>query len=288
MFAFGLSKRLSGQRPKDETPTEALIRTRAAKMPLLNAHLACLYTASGRLQALSPPKMIISPEAVIAMESFEEDGGTTMDERFGAMMLGRWHGAYLNLAYPKDIPTNLDWRLSRGITFEVDTVAESFRLFDEILLHPAPDTLVLVDLYARGCKAYEDANFDLCLITAWAVTEKLLHQLWERYLDDNRRKEIAGGTVTFVNTGRKKRLEDNRTFSAAVISEILSLVSYLPLPLYQDMTEVRRARNDWVHGLKPVSKETAAKAIRVAERILEQVHGISLAIPLLPGRHRQP
>jgi hypothetical protein len=29
MFAFGLSKRLSGQRPKDETPTEALIRRQA-------------------------------------------------------------------------------------------------------------------------------------------------------------------------------------------------------------------------------------------------------------------
>lgn len=152
MFAFGLSKRLSGQRPQDETPIEALIRTTAAKMPLLNARLACLYTASGRLQALAPPKMIISPEAVIAMESFEEDDGTTMDERFGAMMLGRRHGAYPNFAYPKDMPTNLDWRLSRGITFEVDTVAESFRLFHEILLHPAPDTLVLVDLYARSCK----------------------------------------------------------------------------------------------------------------------------------------
>jgi hypothetical protein len=120
------------------------------------------------------------------------------------------------------------------------------------------------------------------------VTEKLLQHLWETYLDDNRRREVESETVAFINKDRKKRLEDGRTFSAAVISEILSLASYLPFHLYQDMTEVRRARNDWIHGLEPIPKETVARSIRVAEWMLEQVHELSLSIPLIPGRHPQP
>ena len=67
--------------------------------------------------------------------------------------------------------------------------------------------------------------------------------------------------------------------TASVISEILSLENSLPFALYQELSDVRGARNDWLHELKPISREDGQHALHVAEEMLRLVDGIDLSLP---------
>jgi hypothetical protein len=106
--------------------------------------------------------------------------------------------------------------------------------------------------------------------------------------------EFQIGTVDFGNGGsamfrhkrhRREKLTDSRDFRASVISEILSLTNSLPFSLYENLSRVRQARNDWLHGLKPLSRETAVLSVSVAERMLNLVDGLNLRVPLISRVH---
>jgi hypothetical protein len=180
--------------------------------------------------------------------------------------------------YAEGLPNSADWRLrGRNETIEVGTVQESCELLDALFQHSESDEVLnLADLYLRSCKANEDANPSLSLVTAWTIIENLLQQLWDRYIEDNRTRDINGASVQFINRERKQRLEDGRNFSAAVVSEILSMTNYLPFELYQELSVVRKARNDWVHYLRPVSYDKAERAVKAAEKMIDLVKGVSL------------
>jgi hypothetical protein len=115
----------------------------------------------------------------------------------------------------------------------------------------------------------------------WTIAERLLRTLWRRYVGENRQREIDGDTVNFIMGARRKALlEDTRTYSAAVVSEILSLTGQIPLELYREQAAARSARNNWVHDLKPVSREQAQASVKVAEQMLRLVENIDLEVPL--------
>ena len=61
-------------------------------------------------------------------------------------------------------------RLS-GLRTTTDKLAEVMDAFPS-------DGLLLLDLFLRGSKAYQDYSYSSCLITNWAITEKLLQELW--------------------------------------------------------------------------------------------------------------
>lgn len=246
------------------------------RVAVLNAHLACLYTTVGRRQKYGLEKMVVSPSDLILSRTLDAQNVSFADLRVAALALARYP-----TTYRIDLPTLFDWRIaSRNLVIETDTVEESFDLLSNVLEHPTLDALLITDLLMRSCKAYEDHNYSLCLVTAWAIAEKLLQRLWERYLEANRQRQIDGSEVSFINQSRKKKLTESRDFNASVISEVLSLVDYLPAPLYRDMTKVRQARNDWVHGLEPVSRETAALSVSVAEEMLRLVDSLDLEVRL--------
>jgi hypothetical protein len=117
------------------------------------------------------------------------------------------------------------------------------------------------------------------------VTENLLQKLWGRYIEENRRREINGEEVSFVNKDRKETLEDGRNFSASVISEVLSLNDHLPFHIYKALTKTRKARNDWIHGLKSVSRESALTSVKVVEQMLDLVEDIALEAALTSRLH---
>ena len=54
------------------------------------------------------------------------------------------------------------------------------------------------------------------------------------------------------------------------------MVNYLPFELYNELWVLRKARNDWVHYLKPVSYEMAERAVKSAEGMIDLVKGINL------------
>src|SRR5437764_9121335 len=59
--------------------------------------------------------------------------------------------------YNPNLPRRLDWRLlHRMPMLELSTVEASFMVLCSLFDHENPQTLTLVELYARGCKAYDD------------------------------------------------------------------------------------------------------------------------------------
>jgi hypothetical protein len=126
--------------------------------------------------------------------------------------------------YGPNTPIPFAWRLRyRDPTVEVETVAESFRLLNIILDRSNPEQLLdMIDLYLRGWRAYQRHNYGQCLVNMWTVTEQLIQELWKRYIRDIRQREIDGQRVDFITGKRKETFQDSRTFTAAVISEVLS------------------------------------------------------------------
>ena len=282
MFIFDFSNWSPGQAlpSHDDTPTDfdAAAAVILQRVSVLNAHLACLYTALHRLQHFNHPKMVVSPGDIITLNSLDDT--TRMgfgDMRVGALALTRYPSTYV-----QGLPTIFDWRVSmRSVLIEIDTVRESFQLLTAILQHPAPHILLLTDLYAHSCKAYENHEFALCLTIAWAITENLLRRLWERYIEANRHREIDNAKAIFISKKRKEKLTESRDFGASVISEFLSLKNNLPFPIYQKLDEVRQERNKWLHYLAPISRKIALQSVEVAGQMLNIAEGLNLEVPLV-------
>lgn len=284
MFVFGFSDYLPGRAlPLEAKPDfDASATVIINRVRVMNAHLACLNTAIVKLQNYSHDRMVVNPSDLIALGSFEDSlGGTGSAPRLAALSTSRFPSTYR-----EGLPPSFDWRLTfRDLVVETATVEESFRLLDTILDHASANVLVMCDLYSRSCKAYEEHNYSLCLVTAWAVVESLLQELWRRYLEDNRRRTIDGEEAKFINVDRKRTLEDGRSFTASVVSEMLSLSDRLPFHIYKDLSMTRKTRNSWIHSLEPVSRESALLSVQVAEQMLTLVEGVALETALTSRLH---
>lgn len=255
---------------------EALAELTLRRVGLMNAYLACLFTALIRTQSVATDPMALTPGARFSIASYEDvEGGMGLPNS----LAGHIYLARFAATYSPALPPNLDFRISIRSVIEISTVEESFRLMAELLGQPAQErALGLSELLVRSGAAYWDHDYSLCLITAWAITEALLQEQWDQYLDDNRQREIEGSQVAFISRKRKDQLT-GRDITASLMAEVLSLVDRLPFALYGDLSEVRRARNSWIHSLSPVSSATAQTAMRVAEDMLRLVKDIDLEMP---------
>ena len=73
------------------------------------------------------------------------------------------------------------------------------------------------------------------------------------------------------------RLQQGREYTAAVITEILSLNGVLDLALSNHPNEIRTTRNHWMHGLdRAISMESAHSSAQLAEKILLRGRNIDL------------
>jgi hypothetical protein len=133
----------------------------------------------------------------------------------------------------------------------------------------------LADLAMRSSAAHDDQDFDPSLIQSWALVERLLTTLWERYIAEHRTIEIDETQTAFINVGRREFLR-GRDFTASVVAEVLSLLGQLSLDLYERVGPVRRARNRWIHALEPVTAGQSAASRALALDLLRVVHDIDL------------
>ncbi len=255
---------------------EGLAKLALRRVGLMNAYLACLFTALMRTQHFATDPMALTPGAVFSINSFEDvEGGMGLPNQ----LLGHIYLARFPSTYSPVMPPNFDFRISLRSLIESRTIDESFSSFGELLNHSSPErVLTLSELLVRSGAAYWAHDYNLCLITAWAIIEALLQEQWDKYLEDNRQRETDGSQVPFINRRRKDQLT-GRDVTASLMAEILSLVDRLPFALYQRLSEARRARNDWIHSLDPVSGTTAQAAIQVAEDMLRLVKGVDLEMP---------
>lgn len=258
MLTFNLDKVI----PEDASPKAPVSFDDAVNkvlkvVLLLNVHLISLYKAVSEMQKLGIPKMIISPEDVISIQN-------------GGMGLGQSQSTNLLLARYQPSPQ------IRGIIITESSVGRSFEIFDEILAKGSQDLLSIIYLIAQSYKYHQDHNFNISLISSWASIEKMLIAVWKNYIKSNRRRS----NKSFINQDRETILLNGRDFTANVISEILSIADLLPLEIYDLVSKSRRARNKWVHELKPVTRQQAADSVKASVELLKLSYSVDLESPL--------
>jgi hypothetical protein len=233
---------------------------------VLNTHILCLHTA--QMQAggsYSSRAMVVNPSDLILFKSLDDPDPSVGD-------------VFLQLLLEKhDNPAVAEYFSRRTDRIQLDVIGKSFKMLDRIMVRPDDYLLTLIDLYARSGLAYQDHNYSLALVGAWTITEKLLRILWNRYVHANRERIVKNKAQTFINADRRKRLTEGREFTAAIISETLSLCDQISLRDYNDVSLVRRARNDWMHSVAGIPRDSARLAMDVACRMLMHVERVDLA-----------
>ena len=235
----------------------------------MNAFLAFLYTHV----RIAFRSMVVTPELVIHLGQFgQDDIGMAMS---GNPSVSHLATSLYPLTYRSNIPPGADSRIlgrpglpRRAIQ---DATASLHSLFEE----SGAEGLLLADLFLRGSKAYKDHNHSAALINFWAVTERLLSEAWGR---GTKRTMRRGDGVTFISGQRRKRLDDGRAYTAAVMIEIFLFGDRISLDLYEKLSRVRKARNDWIHSLRIPTAEDAAEAGLVCQELLKLVRGVELGL----------
>lgn len=170
-----------------------------------------------------------------------------------------------------------DWRVSRGAVITAAEMGRSFNLLREILTRPRQDVVLLrVELLLRSVVALQDDDYSGALIAAWTAAEGLLRDRFLGYLSD---RDQAGSSDLFISRRRRDFLESSE-ITSRIMAEILSLADWLPFGLYKSVVNGGRARNNWLHAQKAVTRVIAVDAIRAAQELFELVEGLAIPMPL--------
>ncbi|RYD99090.1 MAG: hypothetical protein EOP50_04475 [Sphingobacteriales bacterium] len=129
----------------------------------------------------------------------------------------------------------------------------------------------LVELYSFSSSHFLERRFSEALILYWAAMEALINVLWNRLLDAEKSASNIG-----LSKKRRDRLKSANSFTASVMIESLYLVRRIPSEIYEELNEVRKKRNDWMHKLQPIDEKAALKARKVLELLLHHVFAFDL------------
>lgn len=270
LFAFGFNsweRHIATATKADLSNAESKSKSILVKIEFMNAFLALLYSNS-RAQT----RMVVSPDQIIYVGFIEDPAALTSipsSARLAFLNRSNEPGTY----NPNWSPTD-DHRISDRIhTIRLSDLRAATDQMAEVMADYPADGLLMLDLFLRASKASQDYSYSSSLIAYWAIIEKLLGELWATYQNDN---AVRNGKP-FVTTQRRKRLEDSRTYTAAVIAEILSLSSYLDDELYDKIGRTRKTRNDWMHSLKSdISHNEVNTASRACERMFQKVRSLRI------------
>ncbi|MFJ8965852.1 hypothetical protein ACIRG5_41330 [Lentzea sp. NPDC102401] len=245
---------------------EAMADAAVNRTYVMNAFNVFFYSRLIEAAHATTDRMVVTPELLISSESLDtEDGQSFGNTRVSHLAMSRYVSTYNPVR-----PYGFDDRIHHRFPVVPKAVVESaIDDLSDLMGRGEKEDIYLLDLFLRASKAYQDHNHSLSVITYWAVIERLVNVLWQQMQADNKTRDGQA----FIEGARKKRLEDGRTFSASVMTEILSLMSYLPLDVYNDLAAVRKVRNNWMHSLAPVTAQDAEKANSVCEKLLKQVKG---------------
>jgi hypothetical protein len=271
IFAFDLEGWAPGSpAPVEAHPMEITQEHQRARATLLNTHLACLYTASKRIDGRQLSPMLVTQGDILHYhhnaEVFSASGTLAITE----VLRANWN---TRLGPP---PAG-DWRFLRETNvLSRKAIASAYDLLSAILTNEQFTRILPVsDLALRAAVAHMSRTFDASLIQSWAAVERLLTDVWERYIADNRGRPLDGSSGVFIN-GKRKEILTGRDFPISVVSETLSLLNLISFEQYQRLRPVRQARNSWIHALSPVPAGASAQALHLAFDLLRSVYGIDL------------
>lgn len=240
------------------------------RVEVMNAHLACLNTAISLCDKLALPIVQeISPsDCLVPIRVSSGEWGLQLNPSgnpIHAYVATHWGSPY-STTRPRTI-------------IETSTVQASFDILDQLITSPQQDSIMLAALLLRSAKSYREHDFSGSLIVSWTVLEKLVSILWFKLVEKNRRRGKPPEDTIFITRERKKKLE-GRDYSASVRIEILSLMEEIDLETYNNLSEIRKSRNDWMHELESANDKAAILAIRTAQRLFQDLTRIRLNLAL--------
>lgn len=158
-------------------------------------------------------------------------------------------------------------KVNRSYTLSQEALDGAIELMEQVAKSGQGCISVLNTMY-QAHYLYSNLDFSNALLLAWMASEKLIGELFSKYLSAE--EKFKGK--------RRKKLKDGRTFSAAIVLEMLELGGSIEEDLYKKLEEVRQARNKWIHSLDTVSSELASQSLRSSEELFRQVHSIDSRI----------
>jgi len=193
---------------------------------IMNCFMACLATALTYIEKRAQPIMqLTSPGNYITTE-----------------VNSYWKPSHAHYAYVSPIK-------NREHILSLETLNHAENLLNEVVTQGESCISVLHSIY-QAHYLYSNLDFSNALLLSWMASERLFGELFKTRFRNN-----------LGSKKRRKKLEDPRTFSAAVILEILLLEELISESLYTDLEIVRQARNNWVHKLMNVESHIASIAL---------------------------
>jgi len=143
---------------------------------------------------------------------------------------------------------------------------------------------VTLATFAKSVSEYRNGNYEVSIVLAWFIVEKIINRLWGTYIDGF--NEVSGSEQKRITKKRREFLT-GREVSAGLMSNLLELQGILSPAQLQEIDQVRNFRNKIVHGadFSPRNEE-AGSAIKMARSMVERFLGIritpNLSFSILP------
>ena len=202
LFIFDFTNWPPGRAIGDESTAVAfdeIARVQLSRVEVLNAHLACLYSAISNLQNFCLDKMSAVPDDLIYKKSIDDSGMS-----FGNPIVGALALAPFRSTYQTGVPRSFDWRLAtrggqrrgqiRSWLFRVDSEKSRFRK-SEFLFGPAASNP------ERKTRLRYGSEKGLCVFIPWRLRRgRLAHfqEIWYTL-------PTGGGTIFFrVNSSLRR------------------------------------------------------------------------------------
>ena len=255
----------------DHPTFDQLAEVQRNRTLFINAFPALLYTNVAKHDNLALDRMLVTPTRLIAMDRLDPQsnmGFGTIGEASLATLSYTLMPAELPL-FNSPNPQLLSNLMQRS-TISADAVKSTVAMLEVFIGQRGVWGLIMLDLIERASFAFQAHDYEAALIDYWAISERLISELWTKY-----RSDLAGRQA--VDAGRRSRLNDTRTFTVAVVAEILAIEDVSAVDLYKELCQVRKARNDWIHGaVDRVPRPVALIATSVCERLFEQCLSVAV------------
>lgn len=99
------------------------------------------------------------------------------------------------------------------------------------------------EIFLSGITHFVRGQFPEALVTMWTAVEQVLSHVWDLKVRQEGSKDPS-------IPGRKKFLEDYRTWPASTRIELLYQIGFVPASVYVSLDEARKARNAFIHSGK--------------------------------------
>jgi hypothetical protein len=125
----------------------------------------------------------------------------------------------------------------------------------------------LPTLVAAAYSSFSRRQLSAALNDSWVVVEQVIDDVWNQY------------TSGLPEAGRRGRLTDTRTYTAAVRTELLYTAGEINSDTYEALNRARKYRNDFIHGAK-IDLSTTQHCMTTMRLILERACGTPVEAPL--------